>query len=122
MAGSSIASSDDLLHHISLHIRKAEVAASVAISQALVVEAQQVQDRSVEVVHVNFVFDGFVAVIIRQTVGETALDGTAGHPHREGFVVVIAPIGALCVRRSAKLAAPDYQRVLEQSSLFKISE
>ena len=86
------------------------------------VETEQVQDRRVEVVDVDFVLNGFVAVIVGQAVGEAALHAAAGHPHGEGFVVVVAPIVALRVRGAAKFAAPDHQRVLEQPALLEIGE
>jgi hypothetical protein len=54
-----------------------------------------VKDRGVEVLDVDFSLDGFVAVIIKLTVAEAALHPAAGHPDREGFVVVVAPIVAL---------------------------
>jgi hypothetical protein len=48
----------DLFHDIPVHISEPEVAAGVAIREALMVEAQQMQDRGVKVVNVNFVLDG----------------------------------------------------------------
>src|SRR5205814_622984 len=45
------ASGEDSVHHIPLYVRKPEVAACVAVGEALVVETQQVQDRRVKVAH-----------------------------------------------------------------------
>ena len=51
----------DLPDHASMHIGEAVVAASVAVSEAFVIETQEVQDGGVQVVDVNFVFDGVPA-------------------------------------------------------------
>ena len=47
-----------LAAHRSVHVGQAEVAAGVAVGELFVVEAQQVQDRGVQVVDVDRVFDG----------------------------------------------------------------
>ena len=44
---------EDLLHHLAMHVGQAEVAALVAIGQPRVVDAQQVQDRGVQVMDVD---------------------------------------------------------------------
>ena len=46
-------SGDEIVHHLAVHIRQAEIAAGVAVREFLMVEAQQVQDRRVQVVNVN---------------------------------------------------------------------
>ena len=53
-----------LLHHPPVHVGQAEVAAGVAVGQLLVVEAEQVQDRGVQVVDVDLVLDRVVAVVV----------------------------------------------------------
>ena len=44
-----------LRHHVSMHVGQAEIAALEAVGQLGVVEAEQVQDRGVQVVGVDFV-------------------------------------------------------------------
>src|SRR5688500_14999688 len=46
-------SREDLSDHFPRHVGQAEIAAAVAIRQLGVVDAQQVQDRGVDVVHVD---------------------------------------------------------------------
>lgn len=46
-------SGEDVLHHDSVHVGETEVAALVGIGEPQVVDAQQVQDRGVEIVHVH---------------------------------------------------------------------
>ena len=79
-----------------VHVGQAEVAAGVAVGQPLVIEAQQVQDRRVQVVDVDLVLDGVVAVVVGRAVAEAALDAAAGQPHREALRVVVAAVVPPC--------------------------
>ena len=56
-----------------MHVGQAEVAAGVAVGQLGVIEAQQVQHGGVQVVEVDFVFDGVVAVVIGLAVADAGL-------------------------------------------------
>ena len=72
--------------------------------------------RRVQVVDVDLVLGGVVAVLVGRAVPEAALDAAAGQPHREAVrVVVAAVVAALGRRRPAELAAPQHQRVLQQA-------
>src|SRR5206468_3210229 len=57
-------SREDFLRHAAAHIGEAEVAAGVAVSQLLVIEAEQVQQGRVQVVHVDLVLHGVVAELV----------------------------------------------------------
>ena len=52
------------LDDLARHVGQAEVAAVVAVGQLLVVEAEQVQDRGVQVVDADAVVDGLVADLV----------------------------------------------------------
>ena len=106
------------------HVGQAEVAAGVAVGELFVVEAQQVQDRGVQVVDVDLVFDGGEAEFVGGAVDVAALDAAAGQPHGEAVVVVVAAVEArqLGDRRAAELAAPDHQRAVEQAALLEVGE
>ena len=54
----------DRLDHVAGDIGQAEVAAVVAVGQLRVVEAEQVQDRGVQVVDADAVDDGLVADLV----------------------------------------------------------
>src|SRR5262249_52448926 len=71
-------SSQNLAHHMSFDIGQAKIAAGVTISQAFVVEAQEVQDGGVQVVDVNTLFDGAVAELVGGAVDVAPLDAAAG--------------------------------------------
>ena len=51
------------MHHFAMHVGQTKIAAGIAVGQLQVIEAQQVQHRGVQVVQVDFVFDGVVAVV-----------------------------------------------------------
>ena len=64
VARSSRPSCQDAPDDLAVDVGQPEVAAGVAIGQPGVIEAQQVEDRGVEVVDVDLVVDGVVAVIV----------------------------------------------------------
>ncbi len=77
--------------------------------------------------HVNAVFRDVVTEIIRLAIDHTGLHATAGHPGCETSRVMIAPVIvgrqlALRVARPAKFTAPNYQRVVEHSTLLQVGD
>ena len=59
---------DDLLHDVAVHIGQPHVAAAETEGQSLVIDAQQVQHRGVQVVNLDTVFDDLIAPFVRRTV------------------------------------------------------
>jgi hypothetical protein len=57
-----------------MHIGQPRIAAGVAVGQTQVIDAQEVQDCGVQVVEVDLVLLGVVAVVIRRAVGEARAD------------------------------------------------
>src|SRR5262245_48447971 len=103
-----------------MHIGEAEVAAAVAIRESLVVESHEVQDRGMQIVNVDSVFDGRETEFVGRAVADPALHASTGHPDRETVMVVIAAFLSFGCRRAAELATPDDERFVEQSALFEI--
>ncbi len=103
-----------------MDVGEAEVAAGVAVGEAFVVEAHEMEEGGVPIVDVHFVVHGFVAVVVGEAVVHAAFDAAAGHPEGEAFVVVVASVGALAVGGAAELAAPDDEGVLEEIALFEV--
>ena len=62
-----------VLHHLAVHVGQAEVAALEAVGQLLVVEAQQVQDRRLQVVDVDRFLGGVEAQVVGRAVGDARL-------------------------------------------------
>src|SRR5262245_32898367 len=73
-------SAEDCLHHLAVHVGQAEVAARVAIGEAGVLEAEQLQDGGVEVPDRNRVFHDIATVVVRLPVDDAALDAAASQP------------------------------------------
>src|SRR5687768_14849441 len=83
------------------------------------------KDRCVQVVDVNGIGGDVVTEVVGLAVDDAALDAAAGHPDGEAAAVVIAAVvflasRALSVNGSAKLAAPDDQRLVKQAALFEV--
>ena len=90
------------------------------------VEAEQVEEGRLEVVHVHGILDDVEAHLVGGAEGHAGLDAAAGQPHRERLgVVVPAEAPAECRigldhGRPAELTAPDHQRVVEQPAPFQV--
>ena len=113
------------LDHIAEDIREAEVASLVTVGQLGMANAEEVEQCRVEVMDTDWVFRDVVAVVIRGAIRGPALDARAKHKHREAPWMVITAIlihrkRALRVNRSAKLAAPDDNRVFEEPTLLEV--
>jgi hypothetical protein len=109
---------EDALDHVPGNIREPEVSALELIGQLGVVDAQRAQDRGMQIVDVDRIFHDVVAVIVGLALADAGRDAAAGEPHGEAARMMIAPVIvrgelALAIYRSAKLAAPDDQRVLQ---------
>ena len=65
-------------------------AAVGVVDEPVVVEAEEVQDRRLEVVGRDDVLDRAVADLVGGAVGHAALDAAAGQPDREALAVVVA--------------------------------
>ena len=97
------------------------------VGEAFVVDAQKVQDSSLEIVDVNFVLDGVEAELVAPAVTHAGLHTAARHPQRECVgMMIAAPLLrllnlALQKRRAPKFAAPNDERVVEQSALLEVA-
>ena len=77
----------------------------------------------------DWVFHNAPAQFVRFADDLTAAHAAAGHPHREGKRVMVAPAHAtierraiLTERRAAKLRRPHHERLVEQPALFQIPQ
>ena len=113
--------SQDFRHHVPVHIGQSEFTTVQAERQPLVVHSQQVQDRCVQIVYMHLVSNGVKPELIRLAQNRSTLDARTRHPHRKGFLVVIAsdsrflPHSVVGLRhwRSSKLGTPDDKRLIE---------
>src|SRR6187401_3507073 len=86
------ASGQNPLHDLSMHIRQPVLPALETIGEPLVVDAELMQDRRLQIVDVNGVLDDVEAEVVRRTERDARLHAAARHPQREGLAVVIAPV------------------------------
>src|SRR5258706_451099 len=70
--------------HASVDIREAELPALETVGQLLVIDAEQVQDGGLEVMHMHRVFYRVEGKLVRFAVAEARLHARARHPHRKG--------------------------------------
>ena len=121
-------SGEDLSDDLAADVCQAEIAARVAEGQALVIQAQEVQDRGLQIVDVDRVFDDVKTQIVGGAIERARLDAAAGHPHRECLRVMIAAQAtmenrvAFHHRRAAEFAAPNHERLIEQTALFEVAQ
>ena len=76
--------------HVAVDVGEPARCAVVVIGEPFVVEAEQVEDRRVEVVNVDDVFDGLVAEFVGGAEAEPVLDAGAGEPGGEALGVMVA--------------------------------
>src|SRR5271169_1755332 len=73
-----VPSRNNAVDHIPVYIRQPEIAACVAVGEAGVVQAKQVQDSGMQIVEVDLVLHGVVAIIVSGTVLQAGLSSAAG--------------------------------------------
>ena len=108
-----------------VNVRQAEVAALKPIRELLMVDAEAVENRRVQVVDVHRVLDDVVAVVIGLAVADARFDSAAGHPNRVAATVMVATVVvlfnlALAIDRAAEFTAPNDQCVIQQTALFEV--
>ena len=102
---------DDLRDDVTIHVGRAKIPPGVAECELLVVDAQQVQNCRMQIVHVNFACDGELSNFVRVAPTEALLETAAGQKYRESLRVVVASIRPLRKRRATKFATPPNQGV-----------
>ena len=88
-----------------MHVRQTEISAGVAIGQSFVIEAHQMQNRGMDVMHVDRVLDGTEAEFVGGPMDVAPTYAAARHPHRKAIVVVVAAVDA-CPRCRLLRAVP----------------
>ena len=99
-----------------MDVGEAVVAAAVEEGEAFVIEAEEMQNGRVEIVHRDDFVHGAVTEFIGRAVGHAAANSAAREPHGEALGIVVATVAALGEGRAAELAGPQEQRVVEESA------
>lgn len=106
-----------------MHVGEAEITAGVAVGEALVVDAEEVQDGGVDVVDIDGSFDRKVAEVVELTVAGAGAQACTGHPNGEAPGMMVAAwfsATAFGVWRAAKLGGENDERVFQQAATFQI--
>src|SRR5947209_17985107 len=107
-----------------MYIRQPEISSLKAVRQPLVIQAEQVKNRRLEVVDMHGILGDVEAEIVCRAVDQAGFDAAAGEPDCEGLGVMIAAEAALedrvvlNHRGAAEFAAPDNKRVIAQAALL----
>ena len=100
-----------------MDIGEAEVSALETIGQTEMIKSQQMEQRRVQIMHMDRILGNIEAEVIGFAMDVTCFQATTGHPHGKGTAVVVATVvAALHHRRAAEFTAPEHQRVIEQSA------
>ena len=99
--------------NVAVHVGEPEVAAGVAVGEAFVVQAEEMEYGGVEVVNADGVFDGVVAKVIGGPVHRARLHAAAGEPEGETLGVMTSAVLVLHFWCATKLSAPDDQGVFQ---------
>ena len=94
-----------------MDIGQTEVATGVAKREPFVIQAHQMQQRRVQIMHVHLVLRGVVTVVVSRSIGEAAFHTAASHPHREPVRIVIAAIVATVTSGAVDRRLTDYFEV-----------
>src|SRR5258708_5829637 len=118
----------NVLHDMPLDVGKPEIAALKPIGELFVIEAEQVQDRGLQIVDSDFVADHREAKFIGFTIADAVFDAAACQEHRETIRIMIAAENRAGRGASfaegcpAKFAAPNDERLIEQPALAQITD
>jgi len=118
LSGSFARSGKDALYRLAVHVGQAVLAALELERQPFVVDAQAVENGGIQVVHMHWIPDDVVGVVVGFAVTDARLDTSTRQPHCEAASVMVSPVVgvtqlALAVSGATELAAPDDQRLLE---------
>ena len=121
------ASRQNLRHHVAPDVRQSVVAPLETVGELGVPDSQQMQDGRLEVVGVDRITHHVVAKVVRRSQGNARTNPRASHPQGKRLHVVVPAIVAiarisLIHGRSAKLATPNDQRILQQSPLLEVPD
>ena len=81
----------------------------------------------VRVQHIAVFIDDVVAILVGLAVSDSGLHSAASHPNAEAARMMVAPETCLCdfalaIGGAPELPAPDHQRIVQQTALFKVHD
>ena len=94
----------------------------MAIRQAGVIQTQDMQQRCMQVVHVDRILNGAITKLIGGTVRQSTAHAPARHPHGKSLRMVIAAVLVFRHRRPTEFGSPQYQRVFQEPTSSEVVE
>ena len=85
-------SEENFPHDFSFYVGKTVITATMSVSEAFVIEPQQVQHRGVKVMDVNFAIDRCHTEFVGGPVNVAGPDTAASQPHAIPLVVVASTV------------------------------
>ncbi|MFT5108198.1 MAG: hypothetical protein ACI9UA_003841 [Pseudoalteromonas tetraodonis] len=86
------------------------------------IDAEQVQDRRMQVVYANAILDGLISELVARAILHAAFDAAASHPHREDMRVVIPALAVLRIGGATELTAPHDEHLVEHPTSLQVGE
>lgn len=119
-------SGNPVFYEFSGDVGESKIAALEAVREAEVIESEQVEQRRVEIIDVDWVTRDIPTDFVGFTVGESAFESAASHQDGECEGVMVTPCDVLAAaaifaeRGSSKLASDDDEGFVEQAALFEV--
>ena len=113
MASENRLNSSDFRVRLALVDGRGFRSALVTVHEVEVVNAQQMQDGGVQIMHVETVLHGPQAEFVRFADHLAAFHAAAGHPHGEAGGIMVATIALLAHGCAAEFTPPDHQRIIQ---------
>src|SRR5262249_31352295 len=126
-AAEAHSSGQGFLDQLAVNVGETEVPALEFVGKLGVVEAEAVQDRRLQVVHVDRLLGDVVAVVVSGANGGAGLYTAACHPDGEAAGMVVTSVvvfreASLAIDSPAEFPAPDYQGVIEHAALLQVAD
>ena len=99
----------------------------MTVGEALVIDAQEVQDGGMQVADVHGIGRDVVTEVVGGAVGVAGFDAASRHPHGEAAGMMVAPGFravplALAGDAAAELSAPDDEGVVQQATSLEVGD
>src|SRR5215469_9862685 len=116
-------------HSRRLHAGQLLFQALKPVVQLVMIESQQIEQGCVQVANLDRIFDDFVSHIVGLPMTDAGFYSATCQPDRESARIVIAThilhllsATVFSHRSAAEFSAPNYQRVFQQTTRFKVRE
>lgn len=115
-------SGKDVMNDAPFEIGQPEVATGKAVGQPFMVDAEEMQDRRVKIVHMGAAFDRFVTELVGCSKAKACLDAAASEKVGESLRIVVTAVTPLGKGIPAEFSAPPDERLFEQSALLQVGQ